>query len=281
MLGTGLTPLLPDGVEHSLRVFHSSSLLPQLAALPSAEPRRFVVVGAGQSAAEVTGHLYRHYPEAEICSVFSRYGYSLADDSPFANRIFDPAAVDAYFGADDRVKSQLMSYHRNTNYSVVDLDLLEDLYRCVYQDKVRGTQRLRMLGVSRVIGVENEPHGVTVRVLNLVDGSTAELPADAVVFATGYRSPDPATLLGGLDRHVQRDVAGRVAVLRDYRLCTDEALQVPIYLQGGTDHTHGITSSLLSMAALRAGTILDSLVAWKLSTGAAAPARETVGACHA
>jgi L-ornithine N5-oxygenase len=280
VLGTGLMPLLPEGVEHSPRVFHSASLLPQLEALPSAESRRFVVVGAGQSAAEVTGYLYRRYPEAEICAVFSRYGYSLADDSPFANRIFDPAAVDAYFGADDRVKDQLMSYHRNTNYSVVDLDLLQDLYRCVYQDKVRGTQRLRMLGASQVTGVKDQPHGVTVRVLNLVDGSTAELPADAVVFATGYRSPDPAGLLGDLDRHVWRDTADRVAVARDYRLCTDEALRAPIYLQGGTDHTHGITSSLLSMAALRAGTILDSLLAWKRGTGSTAPIRETVGASH-
>ena len=118
-------------------------------ALPSARPRRFVVVGAGQSAAEVTGYLYRRYPEAEICAVFSRYGYSLADDSPFANRIFDPAAVDAYFGADDRVKTQLMSYHRNTNYSVVDLDLLEDLYRCIYRTKYAATSGCGCLASPR------------------------------------------------------------------------------------------------------------------------------------
>jgi L-ornithine N5-oxygenase len=33
-----------------------------------------------------------------------------------------------------------------------------------------------------------------------------------------------------------------------------------IYLQGGTEHTHGITSALLSNTAIRVGEILDSLL---------------------
>lgn len=33
-----------------------------------------------------------------------------------------------------------------------------------------------------------------------------------------------------------------------------------IYLQGGTEHTHGLTSTLLSTTAIRAGEIRDSLL---------------------
>ena len=33
-----------------------------------------------------------------------------------------------------------------------------------------------------------------------------------------------------------------------------------VYLQGGTEHSHGITASLLSNAAVRAGEILGSIV---------------------
>ena len=33
--------------------------------------------------------------------MFARYGYTPADDTPYANRIFDPEAVDVYFAADD------------------------------------------------------------------------------------------------------------------------------------------------------------------------------------
>ncbi|MEV0505808.1 L-lysine 6-monooxygenase, partial [Streptomyces spectabilis] len=34
-----------------------------------------------------------------------------------------------------------------------------------------------------------------------------------------------------------------------------------VYLQGGTEHTHGLTSTLLSNTAVRAGEIRDSLLA--------------------
>ena len=43
-------------------------------------------------------------------------------------------------------------------------------------------------------------------------------------------------------------------------VATDDSLRCGIYLQGGTEHTHGITSSLLSNTAVRVGEILDSLL---------------------
>jgi L-ornithine N5-oxygenase len=61
--------------------------------------------------------------------VFGRYGYSPADDSCFANRIFDPSAVDDYFHAPGPVKEMLLGYHANTNYSVVDPELIDGPYR--------------------------------------------------------------------------------------------------------------------------------------------------------
>ena len=46
---------------------------------------------------------------------------------------------------------------------------------------------------------------------------------------------------------------------RDYRLRRNRP-GGEIYLQGGTEHTHGITSSLLSNTAVRVGEILRSIV---------------------
>ncbi|MFD1830222.1 lysine N(6)-hydroxylase/L-ornithine N(5)-oxygenase family protein [Streptomyces desertarenae] len=261
VVACGLRPFLPEGVTASGRVWHSSDLLPNLKEIKEdAAPTRFVVVGAGQSAAEAVWHLHRTYPSAEVCAVFSRYGYGPADDSPYANRVFDPEAVDVYFHADGQVKAQLMGYHRNTNYSVVDMDLIEELYRTEYQEKVRGQRRLRILRTSRVTDVHDGPDRAVVRVQDLTTATAKELHADAVVFATGYRPFNPAALLGEADRLCVRDAAGRLCVERDYRVRTDPAVRAGVYLQGGTEHTHGITSSLLSMVAVRAGEILDSIL---------------------
>ncbi|MFI2345839.1 lysine N(6)-hydroxylase/L-ornithine N(5)-oxygenase family protein [Streptomyces sp. NPDC019443] len=260
VIGTGLRPLMPEGVERTDRVWHNSDLLAKVDGLEGTDPSRFIVVGAGQSAAENVAYLHRRFPKAEVCAVFSRYGYSPADDSSFANRIFDPAAVDEYYTAPDDIKRKLMDYHGNTNYSVVDIDLIDDLYRQAYQEKVLGTERLRFLNVSRLTDVAETADSVSATITSLVTGEESRLDADVVVCATGYASADALGLLGPVADRCHRDDQGRVRVERDYRLATDPELLCGIYLQGGTEHTHGITSSLLSNTAIRVGEILDSVL---------------------
>ncbi|MFE4261108.1 lysine N(6)-hydroxylase/L-ornithine N(5)-oxygenase family protein [Streptomyces sp. NPDC056883] len=260
VISTGLRPVMPEGVERTEHVWHNTDLLTKVDALEGSEPTRFIVVGAGQSAAENVAYLHRRFPQAEVCAVFSRYGYSPADDSSFANRIFDPQAVDEYFTAPEDVKQRLMGYHGNTNYSVVDIDLIDDLYRQSYQEKVLGTERLRFLNVSRLTGVEETADGVRASIKSLVTGEESVLDADVVVCATGYQQADGLGLLGEVADRCHRDEQGRVRVERDYRVATDLELSCGIYLQGGTEHTHGITSSLLSNTAVRVGEILDSIL---------------------
>ncbi|WP_037910088.1 SidA/IucD/PvdA family monooxygenase, partial [Streptomyces sp. TOR3209] len=69
VIGTGLRPLLPEGVERGDRIWHNSELLAKVDALEGTSPSRFVVVGAGQSAAENVAYLHRRFPDAEVCAV--------------------------------------------------------------------------------------------------------------------------------------------------------------------------------------------------------------------
>ncbi|MFF5019740.1 lysine N(6)-hydroxylase/L-ornithine N(5)-oxygenase family protein [Streptomyces sp. NPDC001165] len=262
VVAPGLTPYLPEGVVPGERIWHSGSFLSSLDRLPKgAAPRRFVVIGAGQSAAEVTDHLHRTFPAAEVCSVFSGFGYTPTDDSPFVNQIFDPATVDLFHAAPVAARQSVFGRHRATNYSVVDLDLVEELYRRAYQEKVAGRERLRFLRGSRVteaVALENE---VKVTVESLVEGTRQVLGADAVVYATGYRPAELAGMLGKAAPLLERDERGELIVERDYRARLALDCDGGLYLQGGTEHSHGITSSLISNAAMRAGDIAQSLMA--------------------
>jgi L-ornithine N5-oxygenase len=264
VFGMGLTPHLPPGATLSDRVWHNRDLLDRVAQLRRSTafppPVRFAVVGAGQSAAEVTKYLHDNFPHAEVCGVFSRYGYSPSDDSPFANRVFDPDAVDHFYGASPEVKQLILDYHANTNYSVVDTDLIEELYRRVYQEKVLGTQRLRLFNVSRVVETVETAAGVRATVESLTTHEKSVLDCDVLVYATGYRPNDPLRLLGDLSARCHRDEAGRPDVARDYRVKTEDDVRAGLYLQGSTEHSHGISSSLLSTTAVRAGQILDSIL---------------------
>jgi L-ornithine N5-oxygenase len=257
VFGTGLRPNVPEGITTSDRIWHNHQLLHRIDGIT--DPARCVVVGAGQSAAEVTAFLHDRFPAAEVCSVFARYGYSPSDDSSFANRIFDPDAVDAFYTAPEDVKRRLMDYHGNTNYSAVDLDLIDDLYRRVYREKVQGVERLRIFNACRPVDVDETDSGVRMAIESLTTGEKAVLDADLVVYATGYRPADPSSLLGDLAAKCRRDEQGRLRVERDYRLVTPD-LKAGLYLQGGTEHSHGITASLLSNTAVRVGEILQSIV---------------------
>lgn len=261
VLATGLSAKLPTGVAPGPRIWHNSEMLTRLPELAGTEPARIAVVGAGQSAAEAVDYLHRYFPGAEVCAVFSRYGYSPADDSSFANRIFDPGAVDDYYTAPEEVKELIMSYHANTNYSVVDPGLIDDLFRRHYHEKVAGKPRLRFLNVSRIADVVETDDGVELAVDSLIHGEREVLDADLVVYATGYRAGNPLELLtDDLKAAVHTDDAGRTALGRDYRVALDASLQVGVYLQGPTEHTHGISSTLLSNMAVRSGEMLGSML---------------------
>ena len=272
VLGSGLVPRLPRDVTPSESVWHSAELAHRLAARPGFDPKALAVVGAGQSAAEVAAHLHERFPAARVYALLPRYGYSAADDSPFANRIFDPGAVDDFYHAPPEVRERLHAYHRNTNYSVVDPELIDELHRRAYQESVTGESRLTVWKMTRVAAVAQEAETARLDVTRLLDGTTAELTVDAAVFATGYRPMDPAAVLGPAAGLCRWDADGRPAVLRDYRVATVPGVTARIYLQGGTEHTHGISSSLLSNAAVRAGEIARSCAGGDVSDGDAAGA---------
>ena len=69
VISTGLVPRLPEGVTSDERVWHSSKFLSSFHAQAPDDLKSVAVVGAGQSAAEITRFLYDSLPHAEVCAV--------------------------------------------------------------------------------------------------------------------------------------------------------------------------------------------------------------------
>lgn len=271
VLGSGIRAKLPAGVTPGRRVFHNHELLTRLAELGEASHGRYLVVGAGQSAAEVTGYLHSS-TGSDVHAVFAKYGYTPADDSPYANRIFDASTVDEYFGADQAWRARLMQYHRSTNYSAVDIGLIEDLYGREYSERVSGQRRLFVHGATEVTDLAEHDDGVQVRVVNRLTGETTDLTCDAVVFATGFEPVPVGSLLGDLESSCHADAHGHPVLDRSYRLRTDPEITGSIFVQGNSEHSHGLTSTLLSNVAVRSGEIVEALAGGILSARPGVPA---------
>ena len=272
VIAAGLEPLLPEGVTCSDRVWHSSELAHRIAEFATdRQPRRVVVVGAGQSAAETTEFLCSRFPDAEVCAVFARFGYSPSDDSSFTNQIFDPSSVDTFFSAPEDVKQMLTAYHRNTNYSVVDSELIDALYRRSYMEKVTGRQSLRVMNASRVVDLAETSDRVLAFVEFLPDGEITRLDADVIVYATGYRPSDPTRVLGRTARLCRRDGAGRLSIGRDHRLDLTIPGGASLFVTGASEHAHGLSETLLSNVAVRAGELVESLMSQTIDLTSESP----------
>lgn len=252
----GLRPVLPEGMVESPRVFHNIHILDRLEDVDPQRVREVVVIGSGQSAAEVLRFFHATMPNAHVHGVFGRYGMSPSDDTPFANRVFDPAAVDDWFVADPRERERQMAYHRQTNYSAVDAELIEELFGIEYGEKVTGHARLHMHRTTRLEHFVEDAHGVTVQLRNAMTGKETTMRPDLVVFATGFEETPIADLIDSAS--ISAITTDHLSVGRDYRLPT--TTHVGVYLNGGVERTHGLSSSLLSNVAIRAADILNSII---------------------
>ncbi|MFP5285668.1 MAG: SidA/IucD/PvdA family monooxygenase, partial [Thermoanaerobaculia bacterium] len=102
VVATGGEPCLPEGVRlvPGGRAFHSNDSMLRLDRdFPDKDaPYRFLVVGSGQSAAELFLHLITKYRNADVTATIRRYAYKPVDDSHFTNEIFFPQMVDLIYG---------------------------------------------------------------------------------------------------------------------------------------------------------------------------------------
>lgn len=275
VISAGLQPRLPDGIEAGERVWHSAEFLPRIArfAEESADSagQSFAVFGSGQSSAEVALHLYDRFPEATVHLVSSRFGLAPADQGPMVNQVFDPATVDLVFEAEPAVRDRLDALHRNSNNAVASTAVIREIFDLQYRDRWLGAERLVFHRMTRLDALAAAGDGLRLALRDELSGESQELAVDAAVFGTGYRVFDSAVLLGEHAALLERDADGRAEVERDCRARLRADGPAGLYLVGQTEHLHGISSTLLSNVAVRAGEIADSLVARQLvgATGAA------------
>src|SRR5690606_24568662 len=117
------------------------------------------------------------------------------------------------------VRRQLLDYHRSTNYSAVDLPLIEDLYAREYAERVAGRRRLFLCGASSVHAVDERDDGVRVGIRHHPTGRIQQIDCDAVIYATGFAPAALDGILGELSGLLVHN-DGEPVVSRDYRLAT-------------------------------------------------------------
>jgi len=266
-VGVGGMPHVPSAFA-ALRhapVVHSSNYLTSIDAVTgdASQRRRVAVIGSGQSAAEVFIDLTRRFPHVDASLMMRAPALKPADDSPFVNEIFNPSFTDLIYSQPKDARRSLLDTFRDTNYSVVDRPLIEQIYELLYVQNVSGAPRHRLMNNCAIEAVREAEtvagrSEIELRTRDCMDGAASVERFDAVVLATGYRRDGHHTLLDGLADALGKPVV-QCDVARDYSVTTPAHFQPRIYLQGCCEDSHGLSDTLLSVLARRADEIAGSL----------------------
>ncbi|ACE83718.1 lysine N(6)-hydroxylase/L-ornithine N(5)-oxygenase family protein [Cellvibrio japonicus] len=259
VISAGGTPSIPSVfqlLKGDRRVFHHAEYIArinQLGISPSTS-MRIAIVGGGQSAAEAFIDLNDCYPSVSVDWIIRGSSIKPADDTPFVNEIFAPEFTDLIYNQDEAERVRYIKEYHNTNYAVVDVDLIERIYAIFYRQKVEGNMRHRYCRLRNIEGAEANREGIWLNLLDKSNGEFSRERYDAVILATGYERKQHRHLLAQLDRYL-----GDYSVGRDYRIQTDPRCKPAIYMQGFCESTHGLSDTLLSVLPYRSEEIAVSL----------------------
>ncbi|HET6208866.1 MAG TPA: SidA/IucD/PvdA family monooxygenase, partial [Jatrophihabitans sp.] len=259
MIGSGRDPHIPsvfDQLPPSRRI-HSTQYSQQITALDPDGAHRIVVLGGAQSAAEMVWASHQQFRNAEVTMVMRSIGLNCYESSRFTNELFFPSFVDEFHDALPEAREQLLREMHRTNYSGLAPGLLEVLYRQMYLERLTGAERMRMRTMVEVADAQLVDGEVVLTLLDRKTGKPEQLNCDLVLLGTGFARRMPRMV---------RDLAASVlleeiSVSRNYRLQLPPTVQAGCYLQGVNEATHGMSDTLLSVLSVRAGEIVNDLLA--------------------
>jgi L-ornithine N5-oxygenase len=215
------------------------------------------VVGAAQSAAEMLWETHQRMPAAECSMIMRSIGLDYYQTSKFTNERYFPSFTDSFYAARPEARQRVLQEMRRTNYAGVTPELLNTIYRQMYLERLTGTQRLRMVTAVDIEQARMEDDDVVLSVADRIGGLSDELRCDLVMLGTGFERSLPA-----LARNIAELVGvEQFVVSRAYRLIMPPSVTANCYLQGTNEESHGIADSLISVLAIRAGEIVNDLLA--------------------
>jgi L-ornithine N5-oxygenase len=199
------------------------------------------------------------------------------------NEVFNPERVDKFYSQSAAERQRSLAADKATNYSVVRLELIEEIYNNMYLQRVKNPDETqwqhRILPERKITRIEH--HGPQSRMRIHLKSSNPEstaaddvketLEVDALMVATGYYRNAHERLLSKV-QHLRPTGQDQWNPRRDYRVEMDPSKVSPqagIWLQGCNEQTHGLSDSLLSVLAVRGGEMIQSIFGEQLEGAAA------------
>lgn len=255
-LGTGQTPHMPEGTPIGPDCLHVGNYLDTR---PKLEGRRVVLVGGGQSGAEVMLDLLAAEPApAQITWLSRRLAFWHLQEGGLIDQIYTPAYQAAYRAMPEGARETALAEQKYTSDGLTQ-ETAQAIYAALYQRRhLDGRQDVSLRPWRNVTGI-NRRHGGFHLTARTGWDMVEQTEADVVLLATGYRPnvPDCLQSLGG---RLARNGDGSLKLDASYRVIWDGPDETPIYALNHGRRSHGVIDPQLSMTAWRSAVILNDLL---------------------
>jgi lysine N6-hydroxylase len=247
VVAAGLVPHVPAGAEGALapNCVHSHDYMTAPVAV---EGRRVLLVGGGQSSAEIfldllSGRLGR---PRSVDWITRRNNLSPLDETPFTNEYFTPEYVRCFHALPESRRAWMLPQLKLAGDGISPLTLGE-IYQRLYELDCLGAggPAYRILPHREARQIRRSGASFQVEAHNIFSGADESWTADAVILATGYRYGMPACL-APLAERILRDADKSPSLRADYSARMDGPSEFRLYMQNAGHRTHGIADAQLS-----------------------------------
>lgn len=257
-IGVGVVATIPECAKPWLgeKVYHVASYLdrPQIDI-----GERVLVVGGGQSGAEVVEHLLGSPGVGKITWVTSRGNLFTRDDSSFINVSYTPSYSQRFHSLPLKKRRTIVDDEKLTSDGI-SAELSNRIYETIYHRSATGNIDDVIQLLPAVVMKELSPHADGWHAL-LASHGTCQRPtvvADRVVLATGFE-PRPLAFIDRLLASASME-GGLPVVKDDYSVQFEDNAPGQVYLQNRSPVQSGLQSVNLSLVAYRNGRIINSLL---------------------
>lgn len=259
VLGTGQQPLVPECAKPFVgdTLFHSSQYMTRS---PSLKDKRVVIIGGGQTGAEIIQHLLSDTSAlpASVTWVSRRWNFSPLDESPFTNELYTPQYSDHFFELPQHVRQPLLAEQKLASDGISQ-SLLQSIYRRMYelQNVLQHPCKIRLLPGRELTAIHQRHNHWCLAMIHGHSQVREELSADTAVLCTGYAYQVPECLAGIESRITRRE--GEYVVKDDYSIAWDGPEGSAIYVQNAARSQRGIADPNLGLIPWRCAKIINSV----------------------
>lgn len=259
VVGTGSVPFIPDSINTSEHVVHTSGFLH--AAKDIKASSSIIVVGSGQSAAEVFYELLedqKHHNYSLTWYTRSSV-FSQLESAKLGQEVFSPDYVHYFHGLSYEKRKEALERLVSVRNGI-DKETLMKIYDLLYNRSVEGRdKKITIQPLTEVNAIKEEEDLLNVSCMQWEKEEKFTVQAEKVVLATGYKPHVPEWIWSDRDDIIWESEK-EYKVDEKFRLVWKEERRNHMYVSTNLEHSHGTAATNLGLAVMRNQAIINDVM---------------------